>query len=70
VFSPPNLKEEILDVLAPVSIISVFTVELLLSYSNQGRAILLIGRRLARGPEIFFPAPPTMNTGTGTISAR
>ena len=26
VFSPPNLKEEILDVLAPVSIISVFTV--------------------------------------------
>ena len=25
-FSPPNLKEEILDVLAPVSIISVFTV--------------------------------------------
>jgi len=26
VFSPPNLKEEILDVLAPVSIISVFTI--------------------------------------------
>ena len=25
-FSPPNLKEEILDVLAPVSIISVFMV--------------------------------------------
>ena len=27
VFSPPNLKGEILDVLAPFSIISVFTVE-------------------------------------------
>jgi len=28
VFSPPNLKEEILDVPAPVSIISVLTVVL------------------------------------------
>jgi len=27
-------------------------------------------KRLASGPEIFFPVPPTMNTGTGTISAR
>ena len=35
-FSPPNLKEEIIDVLAPVSIISVFTV--LWYWKHRGRA--------------------------------
>ena len=48
VFSPPNLKEEILDVLAPVSIISVFTVcplidmYLLGDKNNHGRIIIVL----------------------------
>ena len=35
-FSPPNLKKEILDVLAPVSIILVFTVSRSLNYNSLG----------------------------------
>jgi len=37
-FSPPNLKEEILDVLVPFSIVSVFTV----SYYSIVQIIIII----------------------------
>ena len=44
-FSPPNLKEEILDVLAPFSIVSVFTVlqyRTNNNYDNDNNIIIII----------------------------
>jgi len=48
-FSPPNLKEEILDVLAPVSIISVFTVQRQVQIIYAGFVVPLVGGRSWRG---------------------